>query len=159
MLGLRGTYDAIRTANGPAQHLAAATVGLSYCGMLYQMVPNVILIAWAITSISVAVSVVWLNKRILLVALLSDFVLSMLVLMFYLMHDPAPVGPVYYSTNIGGVARHAPQEMSMNTIEIFSHALSCVMMAGWTLYLSLLVYRQMLERARMIFLLEGEELK
>ena len=159
MLGLRGTYQAIRTANGPAQHLAAAIVGLSYCGMLYQMVPNVILIAWAITSVSVAVSVVWFSKRILLVALLSDFVLSMLVLTFYLMHDPAPVGPVYYSMNLGGVARHAPQEMSMNMIEIFSHALSCVMMAAWTLYLSNLVHRQTLERARMIFVLEGEELK
>jgi len=159
MLGLRGTYQAIRTANGPAQHLAAAIVGLSYCGMLYQMVPNIILIAWAITSVSVAVSVVWFSKRILLVALLSDFVLSMLVLTFYLMHDPAPTGPVYYSANLGGVARYAPQEMSMNMIQMFSHGLATVIMAAWSLYLANLVHRQILERERMVFVLEGEEVK
>jgi len=159
MLGLRGTYQAIRTANGPAQHIAAATVGLSYCSMFYRMVPDPILIAWAGASVLVAVSVVWLSKKILMIALLSDFVLSMLVLMFYLMHDPAPIGPVYYSANLGGVARYAPQEMSMSMIEMFSHALSCAMIAGWTLYLANLVMRQRLEAQRMIFVLEGEELK
>ena len=159
MLGLRGTYHAIRTANGPAQHLACSVIGLTYSSMFYRMVPDLILFAWATTSVIVAVSVVWLSKRILLGALLTDFVLSMLVLTFYLMHDPAPVGPVYYSMNLGGVARHAPQEMSMGMIEMFSHGFAAAIMAAWSLYLSHLVYRQMLERARMIFVLEGEELK
>jgi hypothetical protein len=47
----------------------------------------------------------------------------------------------------------------MNMIEMFSHGLACGIMALWTLYLANLVHRQMLERERMIFVLEGEELK
>jgi len=159
MLGLRGTYQAIRTANGPAQHIACAIIGITYAGMFYCMVPDAILAGWVGTSILVAVAVIWLNKKILMAALLADFVLSMLVLTFYLMHDPAPVGPVYYSMNLGGVARHAPQEMSMNMIEMFSHGLATVIMALWSLYLANLVHRQILERERMVFVLEGEEVK
>lgn len=159
MLGLRGTYNAIRTANGPAQHIACAIIGISYAGMFYCMVPDPILIGWVLSSVMVAVSVIWLSKRILLAALIADFVLSMLVLTFYLMHDPAPVGPVYYSMSLGNVARYAPQEMSMNIIEMFSHGLASVIMAAWSLYLANLVHRQMLERERMVFVLEGEEVK
>lgn len=159
MLGLRGTYDAIKTANGPAQHIACSMVGITYAGMFYKMVPDLILISWVGTSILVAMSVIWLNKKILMATLIADFVLSMMVLTFYLMHDPAPTGPVYYSMNIGGIARHAPDEMSMNGIEIFSHGLATVMMAFWSLYLANLVHRQILERERMVFVLEGEEVK
>ena len=159
MLGLRGTYDAIRTANGPAQHIACAIVGVTYAGMFYKMVPSPILMGWVLSSILVAVSVIWLSKKILMATLLVDFVLSMMVLTFYLMHDPAPVGPVYYSMNLGGVARHAPQEMSMNMVEMFSHGLATVIMAAWSLYLANLVHRQILERTRMVFVLEGEEVK
>jgi len=159
MLGLRGTYNAIRTANGPAQHIACAIIGISYAGMFYCMVPDLILIGWVLSSVMVAVSVIWLSKRILMAALIADFVLSMLVLTFYLMHDPAPVGPVYYSMSLGSVARYAPQEMSMNIIEMFSHGLASDIMAAWSLYLANLVHRQMLERERMVFVLEGEEVK
>lgn len=159
MLGLRGTYKAIRTANGPAQHIACAIIGISYAGMFYCMVPDAILAGWVGTSVLVAIAVIWLSKKILMASLIADFVLSMLVLTFYLMHDPAPTGPVYYSANLGGVARYAPQEMSMNMIEMFSHALATVIMAAWSLYLANLVHRQILERERMVFVLEGEEVK
>ena len=159
MLGLRGTYNAIRTANGPAQHIACAVIGITYAGMFYCMVPDLILAGWVGTSLLVAVSVIWLSKKILMASLIADFVLSMLVLTFYLMHDPAPTGPVYYSANLGGVARYAPQEMSMNIIEMFSHGLASVIMAAWSLYLANLVHRQILERERMVFVLEGEEVK
>mgnify|MGYP000191385050 FL=1 len=159
MLGLRGTYQAVRTANGPAQHIACAIIGISYAGMFYHMVPTPILIGWVFTSALVAVSVVWFSKMILKLSLMADFVLSMLVLTFYLMHDPAPSGPVYYSMGMGGVARYAPQEMSMNIIEVFSHGLACGIMAAWSLYLANLVHRQMLERKRMVYVLEGEEVK
>ncbi|NIS49787.1 MAG: hypothetical protein GWN94_01510 [Phycisphaerae bacterium] len=159
MLGLSGTYKAIKAANGPAQHIACSMVGITYAGMFYQMVPDLILIGWVGTSVLVALAVIWLNKKILMATLIADFVLSMMVLTFYLMHDPAPVGPVYYSMNLGGVARHAPDEMSMNVIEMFSHGLATVMMALWSLYLANLVHRQILERERMVFVLEGEEVK
>ena len=98
MLGLSGTYNAIKTANGPAQHIACSMVGITYAGMFYQMVPDLILMGWVGTSVLVALAVIWLNKKILMVTLLADFVLSMMVLTFYLMHDPAPVGPGWPTT-------------------------------------------------------------
>lgn len=159
MLGLRGTYRAVRSANGPAQHIACAVIGITYAGMFYHMVPTPILTGWVVTSVLVAVSVVWLSKKILKLSLIADFVLSMLVLTFYLMHDPAPSGPVYYSMGMGGVARYAPTEMPMNIIEMFSHGLASVIMALWSLYLANLVSRQELERQRMVYVLEGEEVK
>ena len=159
MLGLRGTYRAVRSANGPAQHIACAVIGITYAGMFYHMVPLPILTGWVVTSVLVAVSVIWLSKKILKLSLIADFVLSMLVLTFYLMHDPAPNGSVYYTAHLGGVTRYAPQEMSMNMIEMFSHGLACGIMALWTVYLANLVSRQELERQRMVYVLEGEEVK
>lgn len=159
MLGLRGTYNAIRTANGPAQHIACSVVGITYAGMFYRMVPDAILAGWVGTSVLVAIAVVWLNKKILMATLIADFVLSMLVLTFYLMHDPAPVGPIYYGLNAGNMVRYSPTENEMGIIEMFSHGLATVIMAAWSLYLANLVHRQILERTRMIFVLEGEEVK
>lgn len=159
MLGLRGTYQAIRTANGPAQHIACSIVGITYAGMFYCMVPDAILAGWVGTSVLVAVAVIWLNKKILMATLIADFVLSMLVLTFYLMHDPAPVGPIYYGLNAGNMVRYSPTENEMGIIEMFSHGLATVIMAAWSLYLANLVHRQILERERMVFVLEGEEVK
>jgi len=44
-------------------------------------------------------------------------------------------------------------------IETVSHSAAVVMMACWSLYLANLVHRQMLESTRLVFVLEGEELK
>lgn len=159
MLGLRGTYEAIRTANGPAQHLACAITGIIYAGMFVDMVPDIILVAWASISIAVIGAVVWLDKKWLMLLLIIDFVLSCLVLSFYLMHDPAPVGPVYYGMNNGTMARYAPMQHDMSFIDTLAHGVASVIMALWSLYLANLVMRQRLERARMVFVLEGEEVK
>ena len=159
MLGLRGTYEAIRTANGPAQHLAAAITGVIYAGMFVDMVPNPILISWAAVSVLIIGAVVWLDKKWLMILLIIDFVLSCMVLSFYLMHDPAPVGPVYYNMNNGNMVRYAPMQNEMGMIDMFAHSVASVVMALWSLYLANLVMRQRLERQRMVFVLEGEEVK
>lgn len=147
MLGLRGTYRAIRSANGPAQHLSCAIVGLTYAGMFAGMVPAPILVGWASMSALILVAVVWLPKVVLKYTLLADFVFSALVLTFYFMHDPAPKGPVYYSSaNMG--RGYAPEMHSMTSLEVISHALAVIIMAAWSLYLSNLVSRQILEGKR-----------
>lgn len=147
MLGLSGTYQAIRSANGPAQHLSCAVVGLTYAGMFAGMVPAAILAGWAAMSAIIVVAVIWLPKMALKYALLADFVFSALVLTFYFMHDPQPQGFVYYS--LGNMNRgHSPEMNSMGSLEILSHALAVVVMAGWSLYLSNLVSRQILEVER-----------
>ena len=159
MLGIRGTYLAIRSAQGPAQHMACAITGLVYAGMFVDMVPDLVLVLWAITSALIIGAVVWLDKKWLMFLLLIDFVLSCMVLSFYLLHDPAPVGPVYYSMNNGTMARYAPMQHDMSLIDTLAHSVASVIMAIWSLYLANLVMRQRLERARMVFVLEGEEVK
>lgn len=147
MLGLRGTYKAIRTANGPAQHISCAIVGLTYAGMFAGMVPGPILVAWAATSVMIIAAVVWLPKLVLKYTLLADFVFSAMVLTFYFMHDPKPQGYVYYTA--GNMTRgHAPQMSSMTMMEMLSHSVAVIVMASWALYLSNLVSRQILERKR-----------
>jgi len=147
MLGLTGTYEAIKSANGPAQHISCAIVGLTYAGMFAGMVPAPILIGWAAMSVMIIAAVVWLPKLVLKYTLLADFVFSAMVLTFYFMHDPQPQGYVYYTA--GDMTRgHAPQMESMTQIEMMSHSVAVIVMAGWALYLSNLVSRQILERKR-----------
>jgi hypothetical protein len=61
-LGLHGAYQAIRSANGPAQHIAVSLVGLTYAGMFVGMVPGAILWAWVASSVLVLVATIWLKK-------------------------------------------------------------------------------------------------
>lgn len=159
MLGLRGTYNAIRTANGPAQHIACAITGVIYAGMFTGMVPGSVLIAWAAVSVVIIGAVIWLSKRVLMALLILDFVLSCMVLSFYLLHEPEITGFVYYSQSMGGLSRHAPEMSPMSLIDTLSHAAASVIMATWSLYLANLVQRQTLEAKRMVFVLEGEEIK
>ena len=147
MLGIKGTYKAIRTANGPAQHISCAIVGLTYAGMFAGMVPAPILVGWAAMSVMIVLAVLWLPKVALKYTLLADFVFSAMVLTFYFMHDPKPQGYVYYSA--GNMGRgHAPAMDSMTMMEMFSHAVAVIVMATWSLYLSNLVSRQILEGQR-----------
>lgn len=159
MLGIRGTYEAIRYASGPAQHIACSIVGLTYAGMFVDMVPEFILVMWAALSVLVMVSVVWLPKIVLKYSLLADFVASALVLSFYLLHEPEPSGFVYYSFSMAGATSHAPAMSAMTLIDTMSHSIAVVMMACWSLYLANLVHRQMLEKQRLVFVLDGEEVK
>lgn len=146
--GLRATYDAIRTANGPAQHIAISIVGLTYTGMFHGMVPEAVLISWALSSLAVLVSTVWLTRWWLKRALILDFFLSCIVLSLFMMHKPAPTGFVYYSRTAEAMKMHMPSHTPMSFWDTFSHGAACVMMAIWSLYLANLVHRQMLERSR-----------
>jgi len=159
VLGIRGTYEAVRAASGPAQHIACSIVGLTYAGMFVGMVPNLILLTWAALSVVVLLAVVWLPKIILKYALLADFVASAFVLSFYLLHDPEPTGFTYYSLAPGGATSHTPGMSPMSFLDTVSHSSAVVMMACWSLYLANLVHRQMLESTRLVFVLEGEEIK
>lgn len=159
-LGISGTYQAIRSANGPAQHIAVALVGLTYCGMFVGMVPDAIIGAWAGSSVLVLLATVWLKKVWLKRALLIDFVLSFTVLTFYFLHDhSAPSGPVYHVMTAHGMEAGSRGQSSMSMLDMFSHGLACAMMALWSLYLANLVQRQLLEAQRFEVSFEGEVLK
>lgn len=159
-LGINGTYQAIRSASGPAQHIAISLVGFTYCGMFVGMVPDNVLLAWAASSLLVLISTIWLKKIWLKRSLLLDFVLSSTVLSFYFMHDhSAPTGPVYHVMKAGGMQAASRGQDPMNMLDMFSHSLACVMMALWSLYLASLVQRQLLEAQRFEAVFEGEVLK
>ena len=158
-LGIKGTYDAIRTASGPAQHVAISLVGLTFAGMFVGMVPDLLLAAWVGSSAMVLVATVWLTRKWLKSFLLMDFVLSCMVLTFYFMHDLTPSGPMYHVMTAEGMQMANRSSHGMSMIDKFAHALACVMMAGWSLYLSNLVQRQILEAERYEIIFEGETLK
>lgn len=150
-LGIKGTVDAIRSANGPAQHISCAVSGMILSGMFLGMVEPIIVASWAAMSVVVLVATVWLPKVYLKYSLLTDFVLSMVVMFQYLMYEePKPMHPVYYSTTASGMTQvvRPTAEMSMSTIEAASHIAALVWLSLWSLYLANLVHRQLLERKR-----------
>ena len=159
MLGISGTYHAIRTANGPAQHIAVSVVGLTYAGMFVGMVPDFVLSAWIFSSLLVLIATVWLPKVWLKRSLVADFMLSCVVLAFYFMHEPAPTGPVYHVMTAHGMETASRGPHGMGVIDKFSHGLAGFMMAVWSLYLSNLVQRQVFEQQRFDVGFDGEVLK
>jgi len=157
--GIKGTYEAIRSANGPAQHVAFSIVGVTYAGMFAGMVPEVILWAWAWASLLVLVATVWLRPEWLKRALLLDFTLSFLVLSFYFLHDVAPQHPVYHVMTADGMRSVTRNAHDTSALNFLSHSIACSMMAVWSLYLANLVHRQILEAERFEVVFEGESLK
>lgn len=149
MLGIRGAYDAIKTANGPAQHFLLAGWGFVVAFMFWDMgVPNALLTAWAFTSIFIFVATVWLPKIFLQYILLIDCFLSVAVLTFYLTYDPTPTSPVYYTMTATGMDMAHRSVNQAHGFDFLAHVLSGVFMATHALYLSNLVHRQRLEAKR-----------
>jgi hypothetical protein len=127
--------------------------------MFVGMVPAAILWAWVASSVLVLVATIWLKKVWLKRSLLLDFTLSCMVLTFYFMHEPAPSGPIYHVMTAEGMHTATRGNHGMNVVDKLSHALAALMMAGWSLYLSNLVQRQLLETQRFEVAFDGEVLK
>ena len=128
-LGLKGTYQSLRSANGTAQHLLLSIWGIIAAGGFYAVgISNLHLIAWVLTSILVAYCTIWRGKWCLLWALRLDVMLSAIVLAEYL----------YIEWDTG-----------INTLVFFLGRLAAgVIMFVHGLYLANLVRRQMLEHKR-----------
>ena len=128
-LGLKGTYQSLRSANGTAQHLLLSIWGIIAAGGFYAVgISNLHLIAWVLASILVAYCTIWRGKWCLLWALRLDVMLSAIVLAEYL----------YIEWDTG-----------INTLVFFLGRLAAgVIMFVHGLYLANLVRRQMLEHKR-----------
>lgn len=149
--GIKGTYHKVRSANGPAQHLACAVSGVIFAGMFVGMVEAWVVAVWAATSLLVILATIWLPRLYLKYTLLTDFVLSMVVMFQYLMYEePKPMVPVYYSISTTGMTQavRPTAEMSMSMVETVSHVAALVWLSLWSLYLANLVHRQILEHKR-----------
>lgn len=151
--GLKGTYEKVRAANGPAQHIACAMCGIIMAGMFAGHVETVLICAWGTMSILVVLATVWLPRILLKYTLLADFVLSMIVLFQYMMYEePKPMENVYFTATANGMEQAVRPMMhpSMTTVDEVAHAAALIWLAGWSLYLANLVHRQILEHKRFV---------
>ena len=149
--GLQGTFEKVRNANGPAQHLACAMCGLIMAGMFATHVDTILICAWGTMSLLVVFATVWLPRVVLKYTLLADFVLSMVVLFQYMMYEePKPMENVYFTATANGMeqAVRPMVHMPMTTVDEVAHAAALIWLAGWSLYLANLVHRQILEHKR-----------
>ena len=150
--GLRGTLEKVRSANGPAQHIACAICGAIMAGMFVKHVDAYLVTAWAGMSVLVLVATVWLPRILLKYTLLADFFLSMIVLFQYMMaHDHSPKAQVYHVMRSDGTMNgYTRGNDGMTMIDQMAHAAALIWLAGWSLYLANLVHRQILEHRRFI---------
>lgn len=84
-LGLKGTYESLRSANGTAQHLLLSIWGIVAAGGFYAVgINNLHLVAWVLASFLVVYTTIWRGKWCLLWALRLDVIISFIVLAEYL---------------------------------------------------------------------------
>ena len=157
MLGLRGTWEAIKTANGPAQHILYGLWGFIIAGMYLDMgVPNSLVGAWAVSSLITIIVVIWMSKEVLKRILLLDVGLTALVLGLYVSEayliKPMVMEPIYHVNTAqgmelvqrAGVGLHDLASWSM----FISHIVPCLVLILHGIYLANLVERQELEKKR-----------
>lgn len=157
MLGLKGTWEAIKSANGPAQHILYGIWGFIIAGMYLDMgVPNSLVISWALASFITILVVIWSSKKALKRVLLLDVSLTALVLGLYVstayIYKPMSMEPVYYINTAEGM--EAMQRMGIGLHDLsswsmfISYILPCLVLILHGIYLANLVERQELEKKR-----------
>jgi hypothetical protein len=146
-MGIRSTYEQVRAANGPAQHIACAVWGVVVAGLFVGMAPPCLLLTWAASSFLVLIAVVWLPRIWLKRALLLDFLLSVFVLVEYVTYEEPP-RQVYYTMTLSGMTLAQRPVMDHAPIAAWFHSLAIITLCVWSLYLANLVHRQILERKR-----------
>ena len=102
-LGIQGLKQALRSANGPAQHLLMGVWGLITTAGFWQVgVPVPVLLAWAMASIMVVYCTVWATKPTLLRALKLDTMLTVMVLSLYLWEEwiTGIMTPVFFAGRV-----------------------------------------------------------
>ena len=150
MNGLRGTYQKVVSANGPAQMLTYAFWGVLMAGM-FQGVCDMcftpeLLMFWGAISASVAVATVWSPLTWLRNLLLLDVVVSAYILTVFLLHEPHVTEFVYMTmTNDGMKTRPSSDGHSMSD---WFHASALIWMTLHAVYLADLTNRQLLEKKR-----------
>ena len=102
-LGIQGLKQALRSANGPAQHLLMGVWGLITTAGFWQVgVPVPVLLAWAMASMTVIYCTVWATKPTLLRALKLDTMLTVMVLSLYLWEEwiTGIMTPVFFAGRV-----------------------------------------------------------
>lgn len=151
MLGVRGTYGKVMSANGPAQMLTYSFWGILMAGMFHGVcemcIPNWLLIMWAVSSALVALATIWGERKDLKYALLLDVVISAYIMVVFVTHEPHATEFVYYSMDINGASSARNMGGHGDLAEWF-HFAALVWMTFHGIYLADLTNRQMLESKR-----------
>jgi predicted membrane-bound mannosyltransferase len=151
-LGLKGTIGSVLSANGPAQMLTYSFWGALIAGMFYDYcdmcIPNELIIFWGLLSAAITPVVVWFSKTYLKNLLLLDFVVSAVIFMMFITHEPHSTAPVYYSMSANGMTAAARPSMEGHSVSDWFHASALIWMCLHALYLANLTQRQILERRR-----------
>lgn len=150
MLGIKGTYDKVMAANGPAQMLTYAFWGVLMAGMFQGVcemcIPNALLIAWGISSFLVIPTTIWLSKAHLRNILLIDSVFSAYIMVLFVMHQPHTTEFVYYSFSMDG--HTALNTDTHSSLSEWFHFTALTWMTLHGIYLADLTNRQILEQKR-----------
>lgn len=150
--GLKKTYKAVRSANGPAQMLTYSFWGILIAGMFDGVcdmcITPTMLLVWGGISLLVTPVTIWLDKSWLRNILLADVVMSAWILTIFVMHEPHTLTPVYYSYGLNGLTQAVrPSDMAHSVSEWF-HLAALVFLTLHAIYLADLTNRQILERRR-----------
>ena len=144
--GLKRTYKAVMSANGPAQMLTYSFWGVLMAGMLTGVEPA-ILALWGFLSFLVAPVTVWCSKTWLRNLLLLDTLVSAWILATLLMVEPQMSHTVYYSMSANGMNTRTVDHGGHSVSEWF-HIASVIWMTLNGIYLADLTNRQVLEKRR-----------
>ena len=150
MLGIKGTYDKVMAANGPAQMLTYAFWGVLMAGMFQGVcemcIPNELLIAWGISSLLVIPTTIWLSKAHLRNILLIDSVFSAYIMALFVLHEPHAAEFIYYSFSMDG--QTVLNTNSHSSLSEWFHFAALTWMTLHGIYLADLTNRQILEQKR-----------
>jgi len=144
--GLKKTYKAVMSANGPAQMLTYSFWGVLMAGMLTGVEPA-LLFLWGFLSLLVAPVTVWCSKTWLRSLLLLDTLVSAWILATLLMVEPQMSHTVYYSMSANGMNTRTVDHGGHSVSEWF-HIASVIWMTLNGIYLADLTNRQLLETRR-----------
>jgi hypothetical protein len=152
-LGLKGTYQKVMSANGPAQMLTYGFWSVIIAGMFYGVdrmcFPDWLILLWGCAGAMVIPVTIWSNQTILKYTLLFDMFLTAIILSKFMMHEPHSAQSLTYFVNTanGMIAAVRPTNVE-HSISQWFHGVSLVWMSLHSLYLANLTHRQILEKKR-----------
>ena len=137
----------VKSANGPAQIVGYSIWGVVLAGMLWDFDPDYLnqdlLFIWGVVSFTVLPVAIWCKKSTLQLVLVTDMLLSAVVLSYYMMYDPEYATQMIYRVDNAGNFWKVEQDISCLFTQI-ALAWSVLHSA----YLANLVQRQNLEARR-----------
>lgn len=152
MLGLKGTYKAIKSANGPAQLLIYSFWGMLLAGLFYGIcpdhIPNSLVASWGLFSALIIPVTIWGSKHLLKRVLVGDLLFSSTIFALLLFHPEHQAAMVYMARTVDGyIVAQRPSHSGLTVSEVFQF-IALVWLILHATYLANLTQRQIYEKER-----------